>query len=74
MTACAAGESHSLFVKNDGSLWAMGRKSQGAVGRRNQFGSYYSVKVVDENVTAVTADRLLFVSQNGRFGLGNGIK
>ena len=32
VTACAAGLDHSLFVKSDGSLWAMGSDSSGQLG------------------------------------------
>lgn len=32
VTAIAAGESHSLFLKSDGSLWGMGDNQYGALG------------------------------------------
>ena len=33
VTAIAAGYRHSLFLKSDGSLWAMGDNAYGAVGQ-----------------------------------------
>src|SRR5579862_8237840 len=32
VTAVAAGLQHTLFIKSDGSLWAMGRNSEGQLG------------------------------------------
>ena len=34
MTAIAAGHYHSLFLKSDGSLWAMGGNQHGELGDR----------------------------------------
>jgi alpha-tubulin suppressor-like RCC1 family protein len=40
VVAVAAGTDHSLFLKSDGSLWAMGSNQYGQLGDTNSFGVY----------------------------------
>lgn len=44
VVSIAAGENHSLFVKNDNSLWGMGDNSQGQLGLGSTQNQYRSVK------------------------------
>ena len=69
-------EGHSLFVKNDGTLWAMGNNSYGQLGIGNQMSTNLPVYVTN-NVVAVAAgvgynsDYSLFVKADGTlWGMG----
>ncbi len=75
VTAIAAGDWHSLFLKNDGSLWAMGFKVW-PVGRRHlqQYTTNLPEQIVASNVTAIAAgDRPQPVSQERRQSVGHGL-
>jgi hypothetical protein len=65
VVAVAAGDVHSLFVKNDGTLWAMGGNNNGQLGRPSYYGAP-PVNVVS-NVVAVTGGgyHSLFVKSDG---------
>ena len=56
VTRIAAGENHSLFLKSDGSLWAMGNNSLGELGD-GTFNSNTNrpEQIVASNVTAIAA-------------------
>jgi alpha-tubulin suppressor-like RCC1 family protein len=68
VTAIAGGEIHSLFLKNDGSLWAMGDNSSGQLGdgtgntRTNR-----PEQIVANDVTAIAAGGIhsLFLKSDG---------
>ena len=55
VTKIAAGADHSLFLKSDGSLWAMGGNGFGQLGDGTftQTGINSPKKIVDANVTAI---------------------
>jgi alpha-tubulin suppressor-like RCC1 family protein len=53
--AIAAGDYHSLFLKNDGSLWAMGGNADGELGNGNYIGTNQPEEIVASNVTAIAA-------------------
>jgi alpha-tubulin suppressor-like RCC1 family protein len=83
VVAVAAGDSHSLFVKTDGTLWAMGDNWYGQLGNGTSGNKYSQPINVASNVLAVAAGGVhsLFVKTNGTlwvmgrnfFGqLGNG--
>jgi alpha-tubulin suppressor-like RCC1 family protein len=88
VTAIAAGSMHSLFIKSDGSLWAMGNDSEGQLGDGTFFGGVVSgtnlpEQIAASNVMVIAAGSMhsLFVKKNGslwamgeeRFGeLGDG--
>ena len=67
VTAIAAGVFHSLFLKSDGSLWAMGYNGDGQLGD----GTYNQInlpeQIVASNVTAIAAGRFhsLFLKSDG---------
>jgi alpha-tubulin suppressor-like RCC1 family protein len=65
VTATAAGNSHSLFLKNDGSLWGMGWNMYGQLGAA--FPTRTPVQIVASNVTAIAAgaDHSLFIKNDG---------
>ena len=77
--AIAAGGYHSLFLKTDGSLWAMGYNGYGELGDGTTDGGNYQTnrpeQIVASNVTAVAAgggydgnyytDHSLFLKTNG---------
>lgn len=50
----SAGSSHSMAIKNDGSLWAWGRNDNGQLGDRTTTDRYTPVKIMDF-VTSVSA-------------------
>ena len=55
VTAIAAGESHTLFVKQDGSLWAMGYNNHGQLGDGTFNASGRPEQILAGGVTAVAA-------------------
>jgi alpha-tubulin suppressor-like RCC1 family protein len=69
VTAIAAGWNHSLFLKNDGSLWAMGNNAFGQLGdgTLNSAGTNSPEKIVASGVTAIAAGRghSLFLKSDG---------
>jgi hypothetical protein len=54
VAAVSAGESHSLLIKKDGSLWACGYNSQGEVGDGTTTQRLTPVKIMD-GVTGISA-------------------
>ena len=80
VTAIAAGGNHSLFLKNDGSLWAMGNNNYGQLGngfyvtnivfgqqRITGLGTNEPEQLVASNVTAIAAgySHSLFLKSDG---------
>ena len=79
MTAIAAGDQHSLFLKSDGSLWAMGYNAFGQLGDGTfsvnfpYYGTNRPEQIVPGGVTAITAgsEHSLFVKSDGSlWGMG----
>src|SRR5208282_749516 len=52
VTAVAAGNYHSLFIKSDGSLWAMGFNNSGQLGDGTYNNTNQPEQIVASNVTA----------------------
>jgi alpha-tubulin suppressor-like RCC1 family protein len=76
VTQIAAGQSHSLFLKSDGSLWSMGSDQYGQLGDGNS--TYYKTnvpeKVVPTGVANIAAGGYfsLFVKSDGTlWGMGD---
>ena len=70
----AAGNAHSLFIKADGSLWAVGQNNKGQLGTGDVNSRATPVKVVDGGVSAVSAgvEHSLFVKEDGTlWGMGS---
>jgi|ERR1039458_421619 alpha-tubulin suppressor-like RCC1 family protein len=70
VTAIAAGYSHSLFLKGDGSLWAMGDDIWGELGDGGAISSYGTNKpelIVASGVTTIAAgeNASLFLKSDG---------
>ena len=63
----AAGNEHSLFLKDDGSLWAMGYNWTGQLGNGNTENQTTPVQVVDSGVAQVAAgeSHSLFLKDDG---------
>jgi alpha-tubulin suppressor-like RCC1 family protein len=84
VTAIATGEFHSLFLKSDGSLWAMGNNEQGQLGKGFSYFNSIPEQIVASNVTAIAtgefhslflkSDGSLWAMGSGQWGqLGDGI-
>ena len=73
VTAVAAGSNHSLFLKSDGSLWAMGNNTYGQLGDGTYSpnkpfpGIVTPEEIVASNVTAIAAggNHSLFLKSDG---------
>jgi alpha-tubulin suppressor-like RCC1 family protein len=67
VTAIAGGYFHSLFVKKDGSLWAMGYNGQGQLGDGTYNDTNRPMQIVASNVTAIAAGgyHSLFLKSGG---------
>src|SRR5208282_5740187 len=55
VTAIAAGAYHSLFLKSDGSLWAMGANESGELGDGTYNTTNLPEQIVASGVTAIAA-------------------
>lgn len=75
VTAIAAGTYHSLFLKNDGSLWGMGQNnSWGQLGDGTYNNTNQPEQIVASNVTAIAAGAYhsLFLKSDGSlWSMGN---
>ncbi len=67
VTAIAAGFFHSLFLKSDGSLWAMGADDDGQLGDGKTKNAKYPKQIVSSNVIAIAAGGFhsLFLKSDG---------
>jgi alpha-tubulin suppressor-like RCC1 family protein len=67
VTAIAAGERHSVFLKSDGSLWAMGDNLVGQLGAGTLTRTNRPMLIVASNVTAIAAggSHSLFIKNDG---------
>jgi alpha-tubulin suppressor-like RCC1 family protein len=67
VTAIAAGGEHSLFLKNDGSLWVMGGNDSGQLGDGTYNNTNLPEMIVASNVTAIAAGGIhsLFIKSDG---------
>src|ERR1035441_4770459 len=67
VTKIAVGEEHSLFLKSDGSLWAMGNNAEGELGDGSNNRTNRPEQIVASNVTAIAAGyyHSLFLKSDG---------
>jgi alpha-tubulin suppressor-like RCC1 family protein len=72
VTKIACGDGHSLFLKSDGSLWAMGNNQYGQLGdgtysTNAPYGTNCPEQIVARNVTAIAAGDYysLFLKSDG---------
>jgi alpha-tubulin suppressor-like RCC1 family protein len=73
VTSIAAGNGHSLFLKSDGSLWAMGRNNHGQLGDGTLINSDSAKQIVSGGVAAIAAgeSHSLFIKSDGSlWGMG----
>ncbi len=77
VTAIAGGGGHALFLKSDGSLWAMGDNAAGQLGDGTTNLSNVPEQIVPSNVVAIAAGEThsLFIKNDGSlWGMGaNGL-
>ena len=74
ITAIAAGSDHSLFLKSDGSLWAMGWNGTGQLGDGTYNNTNQPEMIVASNVTAIAAgdqDSLFLESDGSLWAMGD---
>jgi alpha-tubulin suppressor-like RCC1 family protein len=67
VTAIAAGGAHSLFLKTNGSLWAMGYNAYGQLGDGTYMNANRPKQIVASNVVAIAAGAFhsLFLKSDG---------
>jgi len=67
VVAIAAGEDHSLFIRTNGSLWAMGNNFYGQLGDGTTNESNYPEMIVPSNVTAIACGyfQSFFIKNDG---------
>jgi alpha-tubulin suppressor-like RCC1 family protein len=67
VTAIASGDGHTLFTKNDGSLWGMGHNGYGALGDGTNEFLLRPKQLVAANVTRIPAGKhhSLFIKSDG---------
>ena len=73
VTAISGGGYHSLFLKNDGSLWGMGTNGDGELGDGTLFQKISPEMIISSNVTAIAAGGYfsLFLKNEGSlWGMG----
>lgn len=74
VVAAAAGESHTLFLKSDGSLWGVGANWGHQIGHGSTANQLYPIRVLDASGVAIKGvkslaaynDHSLIVRSNGR--------
>jgi len=73
VVAVDAGESYSLFLKTDGSLWGMGRNDVGQLGDGTTNSIHMPEQIVSSGVIAIAAGRnhsLFLKSDHSLWGMG----
>ena len=73
VTKVAAGGYHSLFLKSDGSLWAMGDNQFGELGDGTDNNAFRPERIVVSGVTAIaggTLHSLFLMSDGSLWGMG----
>lgn len=67
VVSVVAGAEHSLFIKNDGSLWAMGNNNEGQIGICTNKWADHPFQIVSNNVVAAFAgnEGSLFMKNDG---------
>src|SRR5579862_1125272 len=73
VTGIAAGAHHSLFIKGDGSLWAMGEDNFGQLGDGNiTYSGVTQPELITNNVTSAAGGNIhsLFIRGGNLWGMG----
>ena len=70
----AAGYGHSIVLKNDGSLWGMGRNCWGQLGNGTSIDQLSPIKICDKNINkiGVGSGHSFFIKDDGSlWGMGS---
>jgi alpha-tubulin suppressor-like RCC1 family protein len=72
VTQIAAGQQHGLFIKSDGSLWAMGYNAHGELGDGTTNSSQAPEMIEANGVTAIAAreERSFFIKSGSLWAMG----
>jgi alpha-tubulin suppressor-like RCC1 family protein len=74
VVAISAGGNHSLFVKDDGSVWGMGSNYDGQLGLDKNSDNNWPIRIIESEAKCVEASRnnssFIVMKDGSLFGFG----